>query len=366
MRRLSCVLVVLGVACGDPVPEGTGPGSTGSATGDAPSTGEAPSTGGPSGGSETGEPDPTGGATGSDSAATSSTGAPTTGEPDPTTGEPDTTTGAAACTPGALGPGEHTIDLMHDGIMRSALVHVPASVDLAAATPLVLNFHGFTSNADQQVFFSGMNPTADAEGFIVAYPQGIDSSWNAGDCCGNAVTQNIDDVGFARALVARLQTELCIDERRIFATGMSNGGFMSHRLACEASDVFAAIAPVSAAMGMPNCQPGRPVPVLMFNGTLDPLVNYDGNGGFKGALETFAEWADHDACTGEPVPGKTAGQAACQTHATCAADVTVTLCTFEGMGHCWPGNAFCPFGAASTDLAANAEMWEFFMQYPLP
>jgi polyhydroxybutyrate depolymerase len=255
---------------------------------------------------------------------------------------------------------------MHAGLKRTALVHIPESVDLEARAPLVLNFHGLTSNAEQQVFFSGMNPKADAEGFIVVYPNGVQSSWNAGACCGAAIDQNIDDVGFVRALVAQLEKTLCIDERRIYATGMSNGGFMSHRLACEAADLFAAVAPVSAVNGMDTCTPSRPMPVMMFNGTLDPLVAYNGGGLFGSAEATFTDWSVRDACDDAPAPGKSNGAASCLQHELCDADVSVVFCTFEGMGHCWPGNEFCPFGAASTDLSANDEMWEFFSKYTLP
>jgi polyhydroxybutyrate depolymerase len=210
-----------------------------------------------------------------------------------------------------------------------------------------------------------MNPTADAAGFIVAYGNGLMSSWNAGACCGDSMTAMVDDVGFLRALVEHLHTQLCIDPARVYSTGMSNGGFMSHRLACEASDLVAAVGPVSASNGMPACDPGRPVPVLMFNGTADPLVAYQG-GTFTSAMDTFYDWADRDGCVGQPVVSKQVGLTTCQTFDDCDGGVTVTLCTHEGMGHCWPGQAFCPFGAANLDLVANDELWAFFSQYTLP
>ena len=308
---------------------------------------------------------------GPDATTTGASGeAGTTGDATSTTGTTDTTdttTGAVDCGDDSLGPGDHTVEVEHDGLKRTALVHVPASIEVGAPAPLVLNFHGFTSNAAQQSQFSAMNPLADAEGFIVAYPQGIDSSWNAGACCGNAMTQLIDDVGFVRKLVDALAAQLCIDGKRVYATGMSNGGFMSHRLACEASDVFAAIAPVSAVNGTEPCAPERPVPVMMFNGTADILVAYNGGGNFaKSAPQTFEEWADRDGCTDDAVPGKMAGMASCESHEACDAGVSVVFCTFEGMGHCWPGQAFCTLGASSTDLSANEEMWAFFSQYTLP
>lgn len=361
MRTPLLVVVALGLsACGDSGDAGTGSTSTstGSSSGEPTSAGPITSAGVTG---SSGEPETSTG-------ALTSTGAPTSTGPDEpaSTGEGSSSGEPIACPPAALAAGDHTIQVLHAGLKRTALVHIPASVDLEAAAPLVLNFHGLTSNAEQQVFFSGMNPKADAEGFIVVYPNGVQSSWNAGACCGAAIDQQIDDVGFVRALVAQLSNTLCIDERRIYATGMSNGGFMSHRLACEAADLFAAVAPVSAVNGMDSCTPSRPVPVMMFNGTLDPLVAYNGGGLFGSAEQTFIDWGTRDVCGDAPKPGKSNGAASCVQHELCDADTSVVFCTFTGMGHCWPGNAFCPFGAASTDLSANDEMWEFFSKYTLP
>lgn len=375
MRTTLVLAVALGAgACGGEAPGGTGgssgAGSTG-ATGESPTgespTGDATSIGEVTGSSSGGEV--VGTSSGGEVPGTSSGGAgeSTTGEvAASSTGDEPGTTGGVACAPAVLGAGDHVVMLEHGGMMRSARVHVPASVDLAAPTPLVLNFHGFSSNASQQELFSGMNATADAEGFVVVYPEGILSSWNAGACCGTAMMQGLDDVGFVRALVSELHAQLCIDARRVYATGMSNGGFMSHRLACEASDVFAAVAPVSAVNGMDDCAPGRPVPVMMFNGTADGLVDYNGAGQFQSVKEAFDGWAERDACVDAPKPGLMKGATSCLEHQLCDADVSVVSCTHEGMGHCWPGQAFCPFGMANTDISANDEMWKFFGQYVLP
>ena len=355
MRTALFLAVALGTsACSGPDDAGTSSGAASHGSGTASTSSGEPTSTGPitSAGvtSSSGEPD-----------ASTSTGAiASTGAGGSSTGE------AFVCPPAALTAGDHTIQVMHAGLKRTVLVHIPASLDLGAPAPLVLNFHGLTSNASQQVFFSGMNPKADEAGFIVVYPEGVQSSWNAGACCGAAIDQDLDDVGFVRALVAQLALTLCIDERRVYATGMSNGGFMSHRLACEAADVFAAVAPVSAVNGMDSCTPGRSVPVMMFNGTLDPLVAYGGGGLFGSAEQTFTDWSTRDLCGDAPKPGKSNGAASCQGHDICDAGVSVVFCTFQGMGHCWPGNPFCPFGAASTDLSANDEMWTFFSQYTLP
>lgn len=302
--------------------------------------------------------DPTTGA-----ATTTTTTTTTTGDPSTTTAAG--TTGAPACAGGGLGPGDHDIMLEFDGKQRAAIVHVPANYDPQTPTPLVLNLHGFTMNAQQQVAFTGMNATADADGFVVAYGDGLGNSWNAGGCCGTSLQNNVDDVGFLRALALHLETELCIDPARVYATGMSNGGYMSHRLACEAADMFAAVGPVSASLGLPDCAPARPVPIILFNGTADALVPYAG-GLFPGAKEVFAGWAERNGCTGEPTISKQTGSATCETYDTCEAGAKVTLCTLAGMGHCWPGQPVCPYGAANTDLSADDELWSFFSQFTLP
>lgn len=299
-------------------------------------------------------------------AATSATTSTTDPGTSTTTGDPPaTTTGPAICGGGGLGPGDHTVMVDHDGMVRSAIVHVPPGYDPQAATPLVLNFHGYTGDAPGEVAFSLMNPVADAHGFIVVYPQGLHNSWNAGLCCGQAVTDNVDDIGFIRALVDALHAQLCLDARRIYAAGMSNGGYISHRLACEAADLIAAIGPVSATVVIDPCTPSRPVPVMMFNGTTDLLVPYDG-AWYQSAPKSFADWALRDGCTDAPEVSAQTGAVTCETHDECDDGVAVTLCTVDGMGHCWPGNPVCPFGTPNTDINASEALWAFFSQFALP
>jgi polyhydroxybutyrate depolymerase len=273
-----------------------------------------------------------------------------------------------------LAPGDSTIMIDHDGISREYTLHVPPGYDGTQRVPLLLNFHGFTSNMAQQIAFSGMNPAADARGFIVAYPNGLanpggtSQSWNAGTCCAFGDTMR-DDLGFARAVVTDISSKACIDPKRVYSTGMSNGGFMSHYLACKATDMFAAIGPVAGVLGIPDaeCQPSRPIPVIHFHGTMDTLVPYNGGGtGGAGVPAMFAEWGARNGCTGNPVQTFTNGAAHCDTYETCNAGVKVTLCTIDGMGHCWPGQSFCPFGTGSTDIVANEAMLDVFEQYTLP
>src|SRR5207302_2556094 len=119
--------------------------------------------------------------------------------------------------------------------------------------------------------YSGMDAKAGQRGMVVVYPQGVGNSWNAGTCCGRAMDEHVDDVRYLRDLVREIESELCIDRARIYATGMSNGAIMSYRLACEASDIFAAIAPVDGAGGLPACAPKRPGPALALDGPRDLL-----------------------------------------------------------------------------------------------
>jgi polyhydroxybutyrate depolymerase len=316
-----------------------------------------------------------GASTGAGTTATSTTTAASvdgSGSTDGGAGSSEGDTGAPVeCPDGALGPGTHpAIMIEHGGAMRSYDLHVPPGADGATALPLVLNFHGYLGFASQQAGWSGMSQTADLRGFAVAYPQGLDNSWNGGACCGTSASSGTDDVGFARAVVADIATKLCVDPRRVYATGMSNGGFLSHRLACEASDLFAAVGPVAGVLGIPfeTCAPGRRVPVIHFHGTADTLVPYDGNGlDYPSVADTIARWAEIDGCAGAAVEDFAMDDVHCEIHADCEDGTAVRLCTVEGGGHCWPGNPECAvFGTSTTTISANDEMWAFFEQHTLP
>ncbi|MBW2405591.1 MAG: hypothetical protein JRF42_17830, partial [Deltaproteobacteria bacterium] len=229
--------------------------------------------------------------------------------------------------------------------MRSYEIHLPPAYDGSTPLPLVLNFHGFTSSGLGQQRSSNMDVTADRAGFAVAYPNGLDSSWNAGICCGRSATFDVDDVGFARAVIEDIGARGCIDEARIYATGMSNGGFFSHRLACEAADVIAAVAPVSGVLGIDDaeCTPARPIPLIQLHGTGDMLVPYEGGGlaGSQSVADSIAGWLARNGCTEESSVSYQNGMATCETFDQCDGDASVTLCTIEGAGHCWPGQP-CP------------------------
>jgi polyhydroxybutyrate depolymerase len=301
----------------------------------------------------------------SDSETDSSGDTTTTTETGGSDSETETETGSLVDCAGQAGlaPGNHSRTLEHDGLQRAYTIHVPGGLDPEVGAPLLLNLHGFMSNPIQQEQWTAMNATADPRGWITVYPTGTDNSWNAGACCGEAVSNGVDDVGFLRAVVEAVADELCVDPARVHATGMSNGGYMSNRLGCEASDVFASIAPVAGALGVFTCTPPRPVAVLAMHGVQDPLVGY----GLDEA--TVAAWVGHDGCdpASEQIDFVGGNQ---QIWSGCDDDVAVEFYTLDPMGHCWPsGSSFYCFdflGPYSDAIDANVTMLDFFDLHSMP
>lgn len=326
-------------------------------------------TGTASPGTSGGTQDPSGGASGEGtSAGASSTDAESSGnettDDSASTGDPD----PVSCPAGTLPPGRYNdVTLEHGGESRSYDLYVPDTLDVTQPATLVLNFHGLLGNPAQQAMFSQYDAAADAAGVIVAYPTGVSSSWNTGLCCGGAQSAGIDDVGFARTVVQHIGLGSCVDSTKVFAIGMSNGGHMAHRLACEAADVFAGVASVAGVLTMLQCNPSRPISVQQFHGTADTIVSYDGIGpGFPGAQDMMEGWAERNGCA--PVPNVThqQGDSTCETWTACDDDVEVTLCTVQGAGHCWPGNAGCTFGSSTTDVSANDVFAQLLETQSLP
>jgi polyhydroxybutyrate depolymerase len=287
----------------------------------------------------------------------------------PSPGADDGPVTPQSCSGDAAQPLDSTWTLTFSGAARTFNVHVPASYDPNKPTPVVLDFHGLTMAAAEEDLLTGMNAKADSTGFIAVEPQGQGTSWNAGACCAPANAENVDDIGFVDAMLDQLEASLCVDPHRIFATGMSNGGFFSHRLGCELAARVAAIAPVAGVEAMPTCNPSRPVPVMEFHGTLDPLVPYGGSTvlGFPSVPDTFSGWAARDGCTGEPTDTYDDNDSHCATYTSCAAGAEVTLCTVDGGGHTWPGGLPVPtLGYTTPYLSATDAMWGFFQAHPLP
>ena len=285
-----------------------------------------------------------------------------------------------------LTPGDHTRTVTIGQDSREYLVHIPKSYDGKSDWPVVLVFHGGGSNAEQMVRFSGLSEKADEAGFLAVYPSGSGRlakvlTWNGGNCCGYAMTQKIDDVAFVRTILDDLEKTGRIDTKRIFATGMSNGGIISYRLASELSDRIAAIAPVSGPMGTETCSPKRPVPVMHFHGTKDEFAPYAGGKGTKSLSGTnfysvdhsIQAWIKANGCPAEakveeiPDKAKDGTSAVIKTYGPGKEGSEVVLVTISGQGHTWPGrdSRLASLGAATKNVSASDLMWEFFKKHPL-
>lgn len=271
-------------------------------------------------------------------------------------------------------PGQTEHTLTHDGIERRYLLYVPTGYEPKTGAPLVLSIHGFASNPQQQADISEWNQIADQYGFIVVYPQGtgFPLRWNAGQTS-FVRAEGADDVGFITALLDQLETDLCINPAQIYVNGLSNGAGMSNRLACQLADRIAAIGGVAGAYNpIPGgCEPSRPVPVIVFHGTDDPIVPYAGGraGGLDLPLiEIWARrWAQRNGCTLTPEVTDVSTHVTRTAYTGC--DANVILYTIDGGGHTWPGGLPLPefiVGQTSQEIDASELMWEFFMANPLP
>jgi polyhydroxybutyrate depolymerase len=269
--------------------------------------------------------------------------------------------GSAQCpSTSTLKTGDNKATLQFGGRSRSYVVYVPSSIKSGTAVPLIFDFHGHGGSSTQEESSSGWKKKADQVGFIMVYPDGVDTSWNVGNCCGLAMSENVDDVGFTKAMIETVSKAACIDAKRVYATGMSNGAGFTHRLACEAADVIAAIAAASADLVTDSCTPARPISVLAFRGLTDTMVAYAGGttgstGWYDpGAKKSLDLWKQIDQCTGSEVTTHTY----CESYTSCAAGVETTLCSLPNTGHDTYNNAV---GLSVPDVA-----WEMFQRQAMP
>ena len=253
-------------------------------------------------------------------------------------------------------------------------MYVPASYSPGNDLPLVLNFHVYTSNAWQQAFYSNFNTVADAEGFIIVYPDGtLDNQgtthWNVG--WGGST---VDDIGFTSALIDSISAEYSINQDRVYSTGMSNGGFMSYQLACELSDRIAAIASVTGSMNLGwfnSCNPNHPMPVMEIHGTLDPTVSYNASSFTESIPDILDFWANFNNCNSTPIISNVPDII---TTDGCTAEhqiwengdngATVEHYKIIDGEHTWPG-ALAIAGVTNQDINASEKIWEFFNKYDI-
>jgi polyhydroxybutyrate depolymerase len=296
--------------------------------------------------------------------------------------------------------------LRFGGIERSYRVHVPPAAAEGQPLPLVLNLHGATQNAQLEEIQSQMDTSADKDGYLVVYPNGTRIStvltpdpvakqaqygWNAGQCCGLPITKHINDVGFLLDVIKDVAKRTPVNLRRVYMTGISNGGMMAYAMAAEASNHVAAISSVSGQVEIPTIHPTRSVPTMEFHSVNDPIAKFAGVKNRNpllvlSVMQGIRQWVKADGCSPTAHTGKTivgapgsisAGETATPiTYTHCRSGAEVALWRFTGSGHVWPGSVLntgpkktwilAGVGRGIVLVNANETMWRFFQHYELP
>lgn len=280
--------------------------------------------------------------------------------------------------------GSKVHSLQFDGIERKYLLHLPSNYDLQHTYPLVVVVHGYGNNPKQVEWYTGFSKKADIEGFIAVYPRGYSKYdpmwlvWNAGFCCHNGEEKQADDVGFIKALIEEMQKLYPIDAKRIYVTGFSNGGMMTHRIGVELSGIVTAIAPISGAISgeTKHMKPGYmlqtpkdPLPVLIMHGEKDMTIPYKGEANgrdtFSSVDETVAFWVQSNGCF--PISQEEVrrfGQVTKKTYTGCRNNTQVVLYTLANSKHIWSGGNYDklkhPF---ARNINATNTIWDFFKTY---
>ncbi|OYT26975.1 MAG: poly(3-hydroxybutyrate) depolymerase [Candidatus Altiarchaeales archaeon ex4484_96] len=275
-----------------------------------------------------------------------------------------------------LKPGDYEYTIKQGNKERIYLLHVPSSYNGNPAK-LVLAFHGGMGSAEVMAKNYDWIPKSEEEGFIVAFPNGASrlpsgklATWNAGRCCGYADKSNSDDVGFVKLIIEDIKKKAQID--KIYATGMSNGGMLSHRLACEMSDVFTAIAAVAGTNNYDNCNPKNPISILHIHGLQDDHVLFYGGRGpaaiedvnFTSVSDTISGWLARNSCSSDPTRVLDEENAYCDLYSGCDNNVQVKLCVALDGGHSWPGIKTSPNPLERSPppqaFSATDIIWDFF------
>lgn len=263
-------------------------------------------------------------------------------------------------------PVERWDELVHGGVRRTYRLVVPAA-RTDVPIPLVVALHGGLQSVEGLARMSDLDGEAERSGFAVAYPEGLQRTWNAGRCCGPAMKSGVDDVGFVMALVDRAIERDGVDPARVYATGISNGGQLAYRLATERAARFAAIAPVAASM-MNDGTPAAPVSVLHIHGTRDRMIPFGGGVGERSLTrvtnppvrEVIDRWRriagadDHPTIEHRP-------PATIETW-TAPDGTEIVLCSIERGGHIWPG-PHTRLRSVASAFDATPFVWTFFARH---
>jgi polyhydroxybutyrate depolymerase len=264
--------------------------------------------------------------------------------------------------------------ITYGGLQREYILYVPAIYNANNPTPLVFNFHGYTSDAASQMWYGDFRSIADTAGFLIVHPEGTldnngTSHWNVG--WGGST---VNDIGFTSALIDSLASQYSINLNRVYSTGMSNGGFMSYHLACELSNEIAAVASVTGSMNIGwfnTCNPNHPMPVMEIHGTADPTVTYNTSSFSESMSDIMTFWSNFNSCSSSPVITSVPD---INTSDGCTAEHQVWTNGNNGVevehykiingAHTWPGTAFA-FGVTNFDINASVKIWEFFSKYDI-
>lgn len=270
-----------------------------------------------------------------------------------------------------------------DGRERTYLLNLPLTYYEQSGFSLLIAMHGGGGSGTQFETSSRLTQKANVENFVVVYPDGVKGTgaigartWNAGTCCGYAVENNIDDVKFITQLIDHLIKNYKINSKKVYATGHSNGGMMAYRLACEASNKIAAIAPNGCTMVVTQpCNPARAVPVLHMHSALDENVPYGGgwgngvSGTYMPPLDSvFTVWSSKNACTTKAKVVVNNSQYKLTQWTDCSNNTAIQYYLTQDGGHAWPGGLPGTLSGDKPSQAINANdlLWDFFRQYQLP
>lgn len=268
-----------------------------------------------------------------------------------------------------------TASITHDALQRDYILYVPANYTGATAVPLLFNFHGYTSNATEQMWYGDFRPIADTAGFIIVHPEGTLDGNNQPHFNAGWGTSTVDDLGFTSALIDSLLLDYNIDQSRIYSTGMSNGGFFSFHLACNLSNRIAGIGSVTgsiAPQSMASCNATHPTPIIQIHGTADGTVNYNGTAFVSESMASLLSfWSGYNNCDPTPITtqipninttdGTTVEKIEYLNGDNC---VEVVHYKVTGGGHTWPG-APVVVGVTNYDINASVEIWKFLSRYDI-